>query len=574
MTALIVLIGTFLMVSLIGLLIYAAMANSSFDADTVVGGAAFGFCFVLLLAYISIYLQGSYMLASAAFLAAGLTAALVLWRRKNFKIEPLPAGLVLTLGLVFATRFGAAARHDFPLGWDPAFHLLLAKKILSTKSLIADWLPFRDIALNYPIGTHNLLVWFQSVTGIQLELVFNAFIPFLGVLNTGQIFCLVRRATSRIDFAIYGAFAYGMFALFGSIDYYRWGGLPNQLGMTFMLATLQLLARSKLNYGEVIIAALLLASIPLTHHHVMISMGVILSIYAIMLAREKRWLEIVQVANVGLIATIIVSPVLWRYFSRVHSVGQTSILDFSEDISDPFLIPASLGYVFFAFSLYGFWAMKRRGARFPSQTGFTAIGAGLFALFLLLGYVTPVMTQFILGRQVSPFTPSRFLTDAVYFLSIPAGVGIGLLREKTKINTKRFAILLLFLACTNLDQWRELYKRVPIAPELAAAYRYIEQAPQNVVLCDQDRRWGPHGSWATYLSWHRTGRTPVPISEPQASASMLESEIDRACQGDETSRSQLKVAGLEIWDVVRTEDIPEGNKPINVDQRKVAIIRR
>ena len=34
----------------------------------------------------------------------------------------------------------------------------------------------------------------------------------------------------------YSALAYGMWAVYGSIDYYRWGGLPNAIAMAFGFA--------------------------------------------------------------------------------------------------------------------------------------------------------------------------------------------------------------------------------------------------------------------------------------------------------------------------------------------------
>lgn len=575
MVALGILLITFLVVSGAGVLLYGALSRASGTQETLAGGAAFGFCALLLLAYAIIAAGFSYWIVAAVMLTITLVAGCWLGARGGFQLERMPRGLVLVLGLVFISRFAAASMHQFPLGWDPVFHLLLAKKILLTNTLITDWRPFRDIGLNYPIGTHNLLVFFTVVTGAPLELVFNALIPFLGVINTWQIFAMVRRVTSRDDYGIYGAFAYGMLALYGSIDYYRWGGLPNQLGMTFLLGALQLLAAAPSRYGQISMAALFLAAIPLTHHHVMISAGVIGALYVLGLIYEKRRREVRSSFVVGLCAAVLASPFLWSYLARAHTVGQTNIMAFSEDISDPMLIPDRLGYAFFALALYGFWGYKRRLVRFERQATFVGIAAGLFGLFLLLGYVVPLTTQVILGRQISPFTPSRFLTDAAYFLSLPAAFGIVLLRDKTRWSTVRLSIVLLVLALSNKDQWRELFKRVPVAPELVTAYRWIErEAPRNVVLCDQDRRWGPHGSWANYLTWHQTARTPVPISEPIPPEPALEQVIDDACRDKGQGHAHPLLAGLEIWDVVAVADIPPGVVPVMEVQHRVAIVKK
>ena len=88
---------------------------------------------------------------------------------------------------------------------------------------------------------------------------------------------------------------------------------------------------------------------------------------------------------------------------------------------------------------------------------------------------------------------------------------------------------------------------------IGLSYRWIEtHAPRDVVICDQDRRWGHQGSWASFLTWRVTGRTPVPISEPQSDGPSMERAIENFCLNGEVGEI---ISHRKIWDVVSSEDI-------------------
>ena len=85
------------------------------------------------------------------------------------------------------------------------------------------------------------LVALANLSGLPLHAVFRLFIPALGVLTTAQVYLFATRATKSPSIGLGAAIAYGFWAWFGSIDSYRWGGLPNEMGMLLLMWALSVL---------------------------------------------------------------------------------------------------------------------------------------------------------------------------------------------------------------------------------------------------------------------------------------------------------------------------------------------
>ena len=54
------------------------------------------------------------------------------------------------------------------------------------------------------------------------------------------MYVFARRLTDNSLMALYSAAIYGLWAWFGSIDYFRWGGLPNELAMLLFITMLSI----------------------------------------------------------------------------------------------------------------------------------------------------------------------------------------------------------------------------------------------------------------------------------------------------------------------------------------------
>src|SRR5262249_30283698 len=115
----------------------------------------------------------------------------------------------------------------------------------------------------------------------ELHIVFKLLIPFLGAVGTAQIYLFCRRIIDVEEVCIFSSLAYGMWAAYGSLDYSRWGGLPNCLAMVFVMALLTLLIEESWSHRSTILLALLFAATFLTHHHVMVTAGCVLVVLAV-----------------------------------------------------------------------------------------------------------------------------------------------------------------------------------------------------------------------------------------------------------------------------------------------------
>src|SRR5208283_28627 len=135
--------------------------------------------------------------------------------------------LALILPAVVILQTDAIMHQLVPLGWDPSFHLLLAKKIALSDHLIRDWLPFEDAALNYPIGSHLLIALFARFSGVPLPRVFQYLMVTFSGVSALAVYALAAEYFGAELVGLYAAIAYSLWAFTGSTDYFRWGGLPN-----------------------------------------------------------------------------------------------------------------------------------------------------------------------------------------------------------------------------------------------------------------------------------------------------------------------------------------------------------
>ncbi len=130
---------------------------------------------------------------------------------------------MLLLLLVIVLQGAVVTRSLLPRGWDPTFHLLLAKKIALSDHLIRDWMPFDNAALNYPIGSHFMIVLFARFSGLSLTLTFELLMVTFCVLAALAIYALAAEYFASATIGLYAAIAYSLWAFWGSADYLRWG---------------------------------------------------------------------------------------------------------------------------------------------------------------------------------------------------------------------------------------------------------------------------------------------------------------------------------------------------------------
>ena len=187
-------------------------------------------------------------------------------------------GIIVLLGVVAVSRTIPLYFSRLPIGWDPSFHLILVQKIILEGVVPVDWRPFEPVTLNYPLGSHILIAMGALLSGQPAESVFMVAFPLMATLTTAVVYFLGRSLSGDARLGLAAAFCYGLLAKYGSLDYYRWGGLPNMIGMLYFIASIWVLAW--LTYPvNIVVASIFLAAVYLVHHHSMVS--VLLALVAI-----------------------------------------------------------------------------------------------------------------------------------------------------------------------------------------------------------------------------------------------------------------------------------------------------
>jgi hypothetical protein len=508
------LLGGTLVLIIPGILLAAALRLGRGRFERAIYGSSLGLASAVYLASLISHFNLRYFYPF--WLCASLIALVLYFNaRRNRKIDPPRAStgggaIWIILLLVAATRFAAALPQTLPRGdFDPTFHLILAKKIQLTQHAISDWKPFENIPLNYPTGSHVLIVIIAGISGLPLTTVFKDLIPLLGVLSTAQIYLFAKNAVADDWAALGAAGAYGLWADGGSINYYNWGGLPNELAMLFFIAMLSLwLAPGLPNRARTAAMAILYAAVILVHHHVMIASGAILFVLVaweiFRPTRPNSWKSLVTAAIVGgLVSGFFLLP----YAARLATLHSTGVLRGGEPIVTPKMFAQSLGYAFALFTAAGIymWFAQTRWRGHPT---IPAACAALLGMFILCEYAWPLIRIIRGFPPANAFTPSRFLADMNYFLAAFAGVALASVAQTLNLPRAGLIVLLVVGGFTEIRQWREQSTPVNIPPGFVRACDWIQHntSASTIVLNRQN--------WTTYLAWRRAAQTPLPISEP------------------------------------------------------------
>ncbi|MCK5849483.1 MAG: hypothetical protein KAH23_01110, partial [Kiritimatiellae bacterium] len=363
-------------------------------------------------------------------LALSLTAIVYQYLRTGLPPVPRPSS---TYGLISAVLLLALAVRLIPMmiggeslgAGDARFHNILAQKILLNGHISSSWSPFAQIDIMYPQGTHVLIAFLANIAHCSVHNVFNFLFPITGMLTTGMIYLIARSVFNSHRSAIWSATCYAFLALWGSLDYYRWGGLPNAIGMLFLcIIVLNLLNYQKPDkhntFTSLLIASVCIPAILLTHHYTLIVITIVLISGGLFTANRR-----IRTATFGTLLTgmIFSAPLLIpHYFKFIHGLSETSVLVFREPMRTILFYINNMGLVFVTVFILAMLT-ARKTAWNAKQLFIFAWLAGLFSSFIFLEYIyragVLIATQ---GKDCfSCMTSSRMITNMVYPMSILCG---------------------------------------------------------------------------------------------------------------------------------------------------------
>jgi hypothetical protein len=413
------------------------------------------------------------------------------------------------IAAAFLVRFLPVFFSTEALGGDDArFHNVLAQKILLQRSLPAAWYPFASIPVTYPLGSHATAAFLADVAQCPVHHAVSFLIVLVGALSVGMIFLLAREVFQSADSALFAAVCYGFMASWGSLDYYRWGGLPNALAMLFLCSlALRFVASDPAGETRIlgsVLAGLEILAIALTHPYTAAVAALLLVSCAWFAVRRRARAAVLAAAGIGVLfcaphlAVILVG--------RGGGLAYTSAFVFREPALTILDLVAGMGpglVAAFAVAVGTAW----RKSWTPAQLALLGWFAGLFAAFVLLEYGYRAASLLLTsGRDMfTALTPSRLATDMVY----PMSILCGFLPASPLWVSRRRAIALLAalaaaIACTAA-WWRQTGVGPSLEQRRAAAW-IRENTPAHCLLAGGF----PH---LEYLAWRETATPPLPATE-------------------------------------------------------------
>ena len=307
------------------------------------------------------------------------------------------------------------------IGGDGRFHHILIQKILATGALAQDWSPYAPVDVVYPQGTHALTAFLCRLTRLPPHDCFAALLPLIGVLTVGVIHRTATRVFDSRRAGLTAAMVYAFLPVWGSVGYVAWGGLPNAMGMLFLVTVFGYIANTSLSGNQRIApVTFLLAAIVACHHYTALVAALSLGVFWLVAGKQAGRGALAQA---GIAAGILALPALWfSYFRHTNELGETNALSFGEAPITIFEVigqinPLLIGLVIVAL-------VRHRELPWKWTANMMLLWAAvLLAAFVVLEYGYRFAVFAISNGEAfhSALTPSRMATDMVYPLSILAG---------------------------------------------------------------------------------------------------------------------------------------------------------
>lgn len=447
--------------------------------------------------------------AALAALYAG--AAWIAWRaRSSVRGESgrmrYGAALAAMLALAFASRCIPLYFSELPLGIDPTFHLVLAQKILLERALPTDWSPFEALPVHYIAGTHLVLAIVASLSGAPVHEVFKLAFPIGIAISVAGVWSVARVILRDESAAAWASAAYAFLAVWGSLDYYRWGGLPALLGLSLQLGVVWLLLTDLLSTRLcAALAALLLVALSLIHNHSTLTALLVLGSWLAAVALETRLRDRVsqRIAASLMLALPIAVIANLGSTAGVFGARDTELFRFYEWPLPLWTAIARIGGAFALVAVPGLVLLLKRIDTVERLFLLVWLTA-LFAAFCVLEYVYRFAVFALSGEFYSALTPSRFLTAMVYPLSLCAGLAIReALRRMTR--PRLLAAALIFLMA--VVSFAQLGSQCRSEQADLVSLRWIrDHTPTDAFVLDND-------PWMPYVAWREGTFTALPSSE-------------------------------------------------------------
>jgi hypothetical protein len=481
-------------------------------------------------------LQGMFdALGRRAFLAAlAIGAAGWLFGVVWLVIRRVPVGIegdrVSWIGLaaVGVVVVAPVVLFDAPRGHDPVFHSILTRKLLQEGRLVRDWKPYERVPVNYPQGSHLLLALTCQTAGLEPHTAFQANLAWSGLLETLALWTLAGAFATAPEYRLAAVVLHTAAARFGSpLHVQLWGGFPTLLGscLTWGLAAL-FLSESRRPVLVGLAGGLGLTALLIVHHLSALIAAYLGSLWwgISLTGRSETERARRRAGAIALVVALVLSaPIVAWYAGRISGLAQTHTLRYGDESSYFGLAFAeSLGWTLIPWAVVGFGAVVFNRDSLRNRPYLFAWTLGLSLAYLALDVGYRAYSEGTLGRSLSAFTPSRWLTALTLPLSLigAAPFARGMTRRARVFARIALAATAVFgLVGTLRDVWTTPTTGTRDLP----LYRWVRDStpPDAFLLTDASARVAGN-PWMPYHVERESFLSPLPASEPRDAESVRE----------------------------------------------------
>lgn len=430
------------------------------------------------------------------------------------------------LAAVGVVVVAAVVLFDAPRGHDPVFHSILTRKLLQDKHLVRDWTPYERVPVNYPQGSHLLLALTCQVAGVEPYTAFQANLAWSGLLETLALWTAAGAFAAAPEYRLAAVVLHTAAARFGSpLHVQLWGGFPTLLGscLTSGLAAL-FLRESRRPALTGLAGGLMLTALLIVHHLSALIAAYLAGLWwAISLAdRSETARDRCRAGAIALaVAAVLSAPIVLWYAGRVGGLAQTHTLRYGDESS--YFGPAlaeSLGWTLLPWAVVGLATVVLARDSLRNRPYLLAWALGLTLAYLALDVGYRVYCERTLGRSVSAFTPSRWLTALTLPLSL-----IGAAPFARTMTHRARALARIALGATVvaglLGTLRDVWTTPTTGTRDLPLYRWVrDSTPVDAfVLTDTPARVAGN-PWLPYHVERESFLSPLPASEPRDAESV------------------------------------------------------
>ena len=438
--------------------------------------------------------------------------------------------------LFFLYLYFLACEKELPCGWDPAFHAILAGKIIKYGTLSTTWLPFENITMNYPQGSHVLIALtaeygsFCHILPSGLSAVPEAqkLLMFALVLPSSLLIMAITQECFQSIKA--GFFAFLTFLLLGNLGTYSsfwgWGGYPTATGFLFFTALIYFaLQKEKMEKKDFTACMVLWGSFGLCHHMTVVIVAIIMTVYTLFLLTQWKKANYTiwkKLFFPGVSACILFLPGIIFQIRSAGSTANSEVFRFDDERPYTFLqfldngsIPVIAGFLALIFLLsYRKQLLSSAKKDFLLLWAEASMGAFLFFEVIFRYCIAIPFT----GKNFSLFVPSRFLTMTALPFSILTGYLLYKIFQNKKVKKIKY-LFPCFVTLSLLYGGINFYLRpmgdAPSAPIKTLAESLVKLPENAYVIVDPSKMKKTH--WLPFLLWKPCITNPIPSSEDRRS---------------------------------------------------------